>query len=426
MMQSAFDANSLSYLHPFHIITDEQFVVLGIGMSLPKICPSICVGRPLEPYLSFLRPALRFDMTELCRKQRTLLLLESRMERVTLRGQVVIDQKRGVVLFALTPRILDYKDLEAANLSVHDFAASDSVFDTLLLLRSMKLRQQELENARAKLLVEMDERLRIEGALRDANTALSEKLEVITAQSNQIHVMRDDIDALERMERMKSEFVSTVSHELRTPLASIRGSLGLISGGIVGDISEDTRELVDISLANCERLGRLVDDILDFSRIARGEFTVNAEILSTFDVVQSTIKRNHGYAIEHDVEIALEIDEEIRMSGDRDRVEQVLTNLLSNAIKFSTIGDRVLVRVIRSNGTVRVEVRDNGPGVPIAFRERLFQPFSQADASDTRRHNGTGLGLSISREIMNKMGGQIGFEPLAPTGSCFYFELPSV
>lgn len=226
------------------------------------------------------------------------------------------------------------------------------------------------------------------------------------------------------MERMKSEFVSTVSHELRTPLTSIRGSLGLIAGGIVGEIPDEARELIEISLANCQRLGRLVDDILDFSRMEHGEFTTYMEVLSTSNIVQTTIEHNRGYAIQHDVELHAEIGDEASIRGDRDRVEQVLTNLISNAIKFSSSGDHVIVRTQRLDGLVRVEVRDRGTGVPISFRARLFQPFSQADSSDTRQHNGTGLGLSISREIIQRMGGLIGFEPLEPTGSCFYFELP--
>jgi signal transduction histidine kinase len=423
-MQSVICTLALSFLHPFHIITDLQFIVLGVGVSLPKISPSIRVGLPLEPCLTFIRPALRFDVDELSRKQRSLLLLETRAEKVTMRGQIAVDHAQGLVFFALIPRILDYKDLEAANLSVHDFAASDSVLDTLLLLRTMRLRQQELEAARAKLLAEMDGRQRIEEALRTANAELSEKLQVITSQSKQISVMRDDIDALERMERMKSEFVSTVSHELRTPLTSIRGSLGLIAGGVVGELADDARELVDISLANCERLSRLVDDILDFSRIEQGLFTTRTEILSTANIVHTTIERNRGYAIQHDVELDSEIDADLWIRADRDRAEQVLTNLISNAIKFSSRGSSVIVRAKRLHDFVRVEVRDHGPGVPMSFRGRLFQPFSQADGSDTRRHSGTGLGLSISREIMHRMGGQIGFEPLDPTGSCFYFELP--
>lgn len=424
-MSLSMDTKSLSVLHPFHVMTDCRFLVVGIGNALPKICPSIRAGCPIEQCLSFIRPVLPFDIAELRRKQKTLLLLESRAEKVALRGQVTIDEFHSVVFFALTPRISDYQDLETANLSVHDFAPSDSVLDTLLLLRAMRLRQQELELARTKLLVEMEERRRIEEALIQANTELSEKLVVITAQSQQITVMRDDIDALERMERMKSEFVSTVSHELRTPLASIRGSLGLIAGGIVGEISADAQELVDISLANCERLSRLVNEILDFARIEQGEFTVRNELLSMTELVQSTIERNRGYAIQHDVELCSTIDGEMFIHGDRDRVEQVLTNLISNAIKFSSARDRVSVRALRLEGSVRIEVYDNGPGVPMAFRGRLFQPFSQADSSDSRRHNGTGLGLSISREIIHRMGGQIGFEPLEPMGSCFYFELPA-
>jgi len=206
-MAARLGIGNLSLLHPFHVATDRHLVIISLGASLQKVCPSIRIGLEAERCISFVRPQLRFDIGELRGKQRTLLLLESNEEKVAMRGQLVVDDAQGVVFFALTPRVLEYNDHEAMRLSVHDFAPSDPILDMLLLHRAIRLRQAELEAARANLLAEMEERRRVEEALRDANAALSDKLTVILEQSQQITVMQDDISALEQMERMKSEFI---------------------------------------------------------------------------------------------------------------------------------------------------------------------------------------------------------------------------
>ncbi|MDI1237173.1 MAG: PAS domain S-box protein [Polaromonas sp.] len=234
-----------------------------------------------------------------------------------------------------------------------------------------------------------------------------------------------DVTELKRIDRMKSEFVSIVSHELRTPLTSIRGSLGLVSGGVAGALPERAKSLVEIAKNNCERLIRLINDILDSEKIESGKMQFELQPLELLPLLQRTLADNEGFAAQHQVRLALHAPRQpLKALVDSDRLLQVMTNLLSNAIKFSPAQGTVLVLLGRHAGRLRVEVSDNGPGIPEEFRQRIFQKFSQADSSDTRQKGGTGLGLAISKAIVERMEGSLGFTSKVDVGTTFYFELP--
>jgi PAS domain S-box-containing protein len=234
-----------------------------------------------------------------------------------------------------------------------------------------------------------------------------------------------DVTELKRIDRMKSEFVSTVSHELRTPLTSIRGSLGLISGGVAGVLPEAAQTLVAIASNNCERLIRLVNDILDIEKIESGRMRLDLQVVDLGPLLVQVLAANENHGGGRKADFRLHRPEgALRVRVDSDRLVQVITNLLSNAMKFSPPGLPVEVRVLRAGSRLRVEVRDHGPGIPEEFRKRIFQKFSQADASDTRQKGGTGLGLNISRAIIERLGGSIGFDTEAGVGATFHFELP--
>lgn len=237
--------------------------------------------------------------------------------------------------------------------------------------------------------------------------------------------MGTDITELRRIDRMKTEFVSTVSHELRTPLTSIRGSLGLISGGVAGELPAAVKNLVGIAQSNCERLIRLINDILDSEKIESGKLRLDLQVVDLRQLVQQALVANEGFASQHRVDLVLRApDVALQARVDADRMTQVLTNLLSNAVKFSPPGSPVEVRLSRSAQRVRVEVVDVGPGIPEEFHGRIFQKFSQADSSDTRQKGGTGLGLNISRALVEKMDGTIGFSSAEGVGTTFFFEVP--
>lgn len=234
-----------------------------------------------------------------------------------------------------------------------------------------------------------------------------------------------DVTELKRIDRMKSEFVSTVSHELRTPLTSIRGSLGLVSGGIAGVLPEKAKALVDIAKTNCERLIRLINDILDSEKIESGKMPFNLQPFELLPLLEQAVADNEGFAAQHKVKLVLQAPKQpLRAIVDSDRLLQVMTNLLSNAIKFSPVDGTVLVLLGRHAGRLRVEVSDNGPGIPEEFRVRIFQKFSQADSSDTRQKGGTGLGLSIAKALLERMDGTMDFKSRLDVGTTFLFELP--
>ncbi len=234
-------------------------------------------------------------------------------------------------------------------------------------------------------------------------------------------------DASERKkaEHIKNEFISTVSHELRTPLTSIRGSLGLLSGGVAGDISERARSLLEIANNNCERLVRLINDILDVEKIKSGNMRFDIIRQPLLPLIGQALDAMQDYAAQYHVTFELQPDaEDVQVAVDADRIVQVMINLLSNASKFSPAGGRVQIRLARLPGCVRLSVVDHGPGIAREFRERIFQKFAQADSSDTRQKGGTGLGLSISRAIVERHNGRIDFNSTPGAGAEFYFELP--
>lgn len=234
-----------------------------------------------------------------------------------------------------------------------------------------------------------------------------------------------DITELKRVSRLKTEFISTVSHELRTPLTSIRGSLGLLLGGVAGGLPDAVTTLLDIANNNCERLIRLINDILDSEKIESGQMRLELKVVNIKQLIAQVMAANKSFADQHGVKFVLDAAEALlEASVDSDRLTQVVTNLLSNAVKFSPVGGTVTLKVLRTADGVRVEISDCGPGIPDEFRGRIFQKFSQADASDSRQKGGTGLGLNISQALVHKMGGHIGFTSRAGEGATFFFTFP--
>ena len=235
-----------------------------------------------------------------------------------------------------------------------------------------------------------------------------------------------DITERKQMDRLKSEFVSTVSHELRTPLTSIRGSLGLLRGGIAGELPPESIEMIDIAYANTDRLTNLINDILDTEALKSGKLDIQSEKIDLAALLQRSLDENAAYGARYGVTYRLASGiPEITLNADPDRILQVLANLLSNAAKFTPAGEEVDVSVTLESGRVRIAVIDRGKGISQEFQNRIFERFAQADSSDKRTAEGTDLGLSISRGIVEAHGGEIGFDSVPDRGTTFYFYLPT-
>lgn len=264
--------------------------------------------------------------------------------------------------------------------------------------------------------------LRKDGSLLPVDLGISEMW--IGKRRLFIGIVRD-ISARLEVERLKNEFVSTVSHELRTPLTSIAGSLGLLSGGVAGAIPPKAQRLIEIARQNCERLVRLINDILDLEKAEADRLDLQFKPQQMKPLVQAIMEENRAFARNFKVTLELSadsIDECVLI--DRDRFSQVLTNLLSNAAKFSPRGGVVVVATRREGEELHVDVTDSGPGIAPEFQQRIFQKFAQADSSDARAKGGTGLGLSIARTLSEKMGGRLSFETAVGEGTTFTVSLP--
>jgi len=234
-----------------------------------------------------------------------------------------------------------------------------------------------------------------------------------------------DISERVRVERLKREFVSVVSHELRTPLTAIAGALDLMVGGAAGLLSPQVQRLLDIARSNGQRLRLLIDDLLDMDKLIAGKMRFDIQLQPLRPLLEAAIESNRTFGVEKDTRLRLlEPVPNESVAVDGQRLLQVLSNLLSNAINFSPAHADIVVACTIRDGRVRIAVRDRGPGVPEAFRQRLFEKFSQADGSDSRQQHGSGLGLAIVREMIERMGGTVGYEPAAGGGACFYVELP--
>ncbi len=238
-----------------------------------------------------------------------------------------------------------------------------------------------------------------------------------------VKVVRD-ITQEREVERMKSGFISMISHELRTPLFFIKGFVELLLQGKADD-PEVRSEFLSIIRVQTEHLEKLVEDLLDTSRVERGTFTLKQERVPIVDLVRQSVADAKGMASQAQVALKVEIEETLpEVNGDFLRLKQVMMNLIGNAIKFSGPGDTVTVRARLQPDAVWVQVEDQGPGIAQKDLAHVFDKFFQVDSSTTRSAGGVGLGLYISKQIVERLGGSIWAESEPGQGSRFTFALP--
>jgi len=249
---------------------------------------------------------------------------------------------------------------------------------------------------------------------------LERQVKELDSLSQQLLVARDA--AMEASQR-KSEFVSVVSHDLRTPLTSIKAALSLLLSGRVCEIERDGVELATIAHDGCNFLLNLINDLLNLESIESGSVTLEKSEVPVSNLIDEAFQYVRSAAVLDDITLVAEV-ESITVLADKDRLLQVLMNLISNAIKFSPAHSRIIVSAQSNNGVTTFKVADQGRGIPLEFRQSIFQKFKQVEATDRQKKGGAGLGLAICKALVEAHGGAIGVESELHKGSTFWFSIP--
>lgn len=233
-------------------------------------------------------------------------------------------------------------------------------------------------------------------------------------------VVLQDVTRLRRFEELRDDLVSTVAHQFRTPLTSLRMAIHLCLEGVAGPLTEKQQDLLHAGREECERLQSIVDELLDLARLQSGTVVLELEDASAESLLDRSLRSFRAAAASRQIEL---IDEPLAGDAvvrvDPERIQIVMSNIVENALRHTPSGGRVRMRASRSEGFVRFEVVDDGPGISEADRPHVFEKFYRGSAG-----GGAGLGLSIARDIVRAHGGEMGLESQPGQGACFWFTLP--
>lgn len=274
-------------------------------------------------------------------------------------------------------------------------------------LEGALIRQQELLETINRSMIEINHHLEAAQAeLEEKNRSLE--------QAN---------EQLRSLDQMKDDFLSIVSHELKAPLTSIKASVSLIAGSEAGKLSPTGAELLNVCHRSTERLHRLVEDLLDVTRIESGHLSLKFCTFSAREMILECLRAAQALADEKGLALECRASDELEITADRDRLIQVIVNLVNNAIKFTERGG-VVVEATDEPDRVVFRVSDTGIGIPEDALRRVFDKFTQVETSLRRNAGGTGLGLAIVRGIVREHGGDVQVSSRVGEGSCFSFFVP--
>jgi PAS domain S-box-containing protein len=259
----------------------------------------------------------------------------------------------------------------------------------------------------------------------DGNRALLPRGNPVSSDEGQLlgaTVVLQDITRIRRFDELKDDLVATVAHEFRTPLTSLRMAIHLLAEQTVGTLNEKQLDLVTASREECDRLQTIVDDLLDLARIRSGRLELHPRQVSTTLLLEQARQAARDGADQRHVPVDVEIDPGAEVvTADPDRIDLALSNLLTNAVRHGPPGRPVVMRAMRADGGVRIEVRDDGPGIAPEYQPRLFEKFYRVPGSEP---GGAGLGLSIVRDVVEAHGGKVGVQSAPGAGTVFWIELP--
>lgn len=312
-------------------------------------------------------------------------------------------------------KLLGYPEAELLRLRYEDFSHPDD------LAHGKALRQQLLDGELSN--YEVDQRF----VTRDRHVVWVQLSVSLTrdASGNPVQLVAQvqDITARKEVERTKDEFTSMVGHELRTPMTAIRGSLGLLQSGLLGELSDEAQDMVAIAVQSTDRLVRLINDFLEIERMRSGKVIVVKQRCDAGELIREALEGANDLAVASGVTLHGDAPT-LPLVADPDRVIQVLGHLLSNAIKFSPEGASVEVTASPHADGACFEVRDHGRGIPQAQIEAIFERFRQVERTDSSVKGGTGMGLALSKAIIEQHGGRIWAESTPGRGATLRFTLP--
>jgi signal transduction histidine kinase len=239
-----------------------------------------------------------------------------------------------------------------------------------------------------------------------------------------IIILLKDVTQLKQLEKARTDFVSTISHEFKTPLTSIMMGTSMIIDGSMGVLNEEQQDILGTIKEDGERLTRLVNDLLELSRIEAGSSVFNIEPCSIDAIIDDSVKQFAIQAAHKNVSIHVRVEEMMpKVIVDYEKITWVFNNLISNALKYTNSGDEILINASIRNERMYILVKDTGVGIPEEFQEKIFDKYVQVKGQDLEAR-GTGLGLAVVKEIINTHGGEIWCESELDTGSTFTFTLP--
>jgi two-component system phosphate regulon sensor histidine kinase PhoR len=234
-------------------------------------------------------------------------------------------------------------------------------------------------------------------------------------------LLLEDVTNVRRLESVRRDFVANVSHELRTPVAVIRANAETLLAGAKDD-AKIAPKLIDGLHRNAERLARILADLLDLSRLDAGQYRLDITPVGVRAVTDHSLSAVETQAKARNVTLDIAVEPSLQVQADPKALDQILVNLIENGVKYTH--GHVWVEARDVGDAIRIEVRDDGPGISDKHRERVFERFYRADSSRSREAGGTGLGLSIVKHLVESMDGTVGVEPNTPRGSVFWLRLP--
>ncbi len=431
MSAAGLSADQLGEVFPFHLVCDESLRIVQVGPQLGRLLASLAIGDAFTRHFAIERPVLpEVDGARLRSIARAVCLMRYTGDspKLKLRGEWLAAGD-GRLLFVGGPWVTDIADISALGLRLDAFPAHDSLVDLLFLMQSSQAALADAERLANKLRLDVAARREAEEEVRRLNRDLEGRVAARTAElesaNRQLQAAKDQA---EKASRVKSEFLANMSHEIRTPMNGVLGMTELL---LETALNEPQRRYAEGIRGSGEMLLSVINDILDFSKIEAGKLELDAVEFDPRKLANGVTTMLSGQARAKGLTLACRVDDDVPATaiGDARRVSQVLVNLIANAVKFTERGE-VIVSLRRlaqpeADGrcALHFSVRDSGIGIEPELRPRLFQAFSQADSSTTRKYGGTGLGLAICRQLVELMGGDIGADSVPGAGSTFWFTV---